>query len=60
FFHTVGCSVADQVEALHQAIVTRWANPSAPYGVHLTPVTARAGASVAAPPKGPSGRRVQR
>jgi len=59
FFHTVGCSVADQIEALHQAIVTRWADPSAPYGVRLTPVTARAGASVAIPPKGPSGRRVQ-
>lgn len=60
FFHTVGCSVADQVEALHQAIQARWADASAPYGVRLTPVTARAGASVAAPPKPASSRRTQR
>jgi DNA-binding LacI/PurR family transcriptional regulator len=60
FFHTVGCSVADQVETLHQAILARWADPSAPYGVRLTPVTARAGASVAPPPKAASGRRAQR
>ncbi|WP_284619358.1 GntR family transcriptional regulator [Aquabacterium humicola] len=51
FFHTVGCSVADQVDALNQVLHARWADPSAPYGVRLTPVTARAGASVAAPAK---------
>ena len=60
FFHTVGCSVADQVEALHQAILARWTDPSAPYGVRLTPVTARTGTSVAPPLKAVPGRRVQR
>jgi hypothetical protein len=60
FFHTVGCCVADQVEALHQAIDARGADPFAPYGVRLTPVTARAGGSVTAPPKAASGRRAQR
>jgi DNA-binding LacI/PurR family transcriptional regulator len=59
FFHTVGCSVADQVEGLHQAILARWADPSASYGVRLTPVVARAGVSVA-PPKAVLARRVQR
>jgi hypothetical protein len=60
FFHTVGCSVSDQVETLHRAIHARWADPSGPYGVRLTPVTARAGASVAGPPKAAPGRRPQR
>ncbi len=49
FFDVVGCSVADQVEALHGAIVARWADAGRPYGVHLTPVVRRAGASVAEP-----------
>ena len=52
FFDTVGCSVADQVDALYQAIQSRWADPASAYGVRLIPVTARAGlstASVAAP-----------
>ncbi|EJE54001.1 putative transcriptional regulator [Acidovorax sp. CF316] len=48
FFDVVGCSVADQVEALHGAIAARWADAGRPYGVHLTPVVRRAGASVAA------------
>lgn len=48
FFDVVGCSVADQVEALHGAIAARWADANRPYGVHLTPVTRRAGASLAA------------
>lgn len=60
FFDVVGCSVADQVEALHRAINARWADPSAPYGVWLTPVTRREGASVAAPPRSGSGRRPHR
>jgi DNA-binding LacI/PurR family transcriptional regulator len=60
FFHTVGCSVADQIEALQWAIRARWADPAGPYGIRLTPVTARAGASVAGPPKAASGRRLQR
>jgi DNA-binding LacI/PurR family transcriptional regulator len=50
FFDTVGCSVADQVEMLYQAIQARWAMPSAPYGVQFTPVRRQAGASVAPPP----------
>ena len=49
FFHTIGCSVADQVEALYQAICARWAEPGLPHGVHFTPITVRAGASAAAP-----------
>ncbi len=60
FFHVVGCSVVDQIEALHRAILTRWADPSAPYGVHLTPITDRAGASVGPIPKATAGRRPQR
>lgn len=48
FFDVVGCSVADQVQALHGAIAARWADAGRPYGVHLTPVVRRAGASVAA------------
>ncbi|HEX5685061.1 MAG TPA: GntR family transcriptional regulator [Ideonella sp.] len=47
FFDTVGCSVADQVESLYQAIQTRWADPARPYGVWLIPVTRRAGQSTA-------------
>ncbi len=47
FFEVVGCSVADQVDALHRAITARWADAETPYGVHLTPVTHRAGTSVA-------------
>lgn len=46
FFDTIGCSVADQAEYLHQAITARWANPSIPYGVRLIPVTSRAGQSI--------------
>ncbi|MBI5721106.1 MAG: winged helix-turn-helix transcriptional regulator [Burkholderiales bacterium] len=53
FFDIVGCRVADQVEQLHRAITTRWADPAAPYGVHLVPVTTREGHSVAAPPSAP-------
>lgn len=49
FFDTIGCSVADQVAQLHQAILSRWADPSRPYGIQLIPVGRRAGASVAAP-----------
>jgi DNA-binding LacI/PurR family transcriptional regulator len=49
FFDTVGCTVADQIEALHRAVHARWADPSLPHGVRLIPVTRRAGASVAAP-----------
>jgi DNA-binding LacI/PurR family transcriptional regulator len=48
FFDTVGCSVADQAEALYQAVAQRWADPAAPFGVRLIPVTQREGASVAA------------
>jgi hypothetical protein len=50
FFDTVGCSVADQIESLYEAINARWADPSIPYGVRLIPVTSRAGQSIAAPP----------
>jgi len=49
FFDTVGCSVADQVDYLYQAINARWTDPSIPYGVRLIPVTSRAGESIAAP-----------
>jgi DNA-binding LacI/PurR family transcriptional regulator len=49
FFDTVGCSVVDQIEYLYQAITTRWADPSLPYGVRFIPVTTRAGKSIAAP-----------
>lgn len=48
FFDVVGCSVADQVEALHGAIAARWADAHRPYGVHLTPVVRRVGTSVTA------------
>lgn len=50
FFDTMGCSVADQIEFLYQAINARWADPSLPYGVRLIPVTSKAGQSIAAPP----------
>ncbi len=48
FFDVVGCSVADQVDALHHAITARWADAHRPYGVHLTPVVRRVGTSVTA------------
>ncbi len=48
FFHVFGCSVADQIEALHHAVLTRWADVAKPYGAHLTPVTQRLSESVAA------------
>jgi len=51
FFDTIGCSVADQVEYLYQAINARWTDPSIPYGVRLIPVASRAGKSIGAPPK---------
>jgi hypothetical protein len=56
FFDTVGCSVADQVESLYQAIQARWADPACPYGVRLIPITRRAGqstATMAVPPAAP-------
>lgn len=49
FFEIVGSSIDDQVEALYQAINDRWLNPSLPYGVRLTRVTRKEGASVANP-----------
>lgn len=49
FFHVVGCSVSDQVQALMEALQSRWADPHAPHGVRLTPVTTRDGSSVAPP-----------
>lgn len=60
FFDMFGASVADQIDTLHQAIQARWADPSAPYGVRLTPVTRREGLSVSAPPKAASHRRTHR
>ena len=50
FFHTVGCAVEDQVAALHDAVLARWAVPDAPFRIRLTPVTERAGESVADAP----------
>lgn len=50
FFDTIGCSVADQIEGLYQAITARWADPSTPYGVRLIPVATRPGESIVAPP----------
>ncbi len=47
FFETVGCSVEDQAQTLYDAVVRRWSHPELPYGVHLTPVTHRAGRSTA-------------
>ncbi|MGS5089365.1 GntR family transcriptional regulator [Hydrogenophaga sp. A37] len=52
FFHTVGCRVSDQIDGLHQAIHARWSDPSAPHGIHLIPVAARTGQSVAPPANG--------
>lgn len=52
FFDVVGCRVADQVAALYDAIVARWADPGRPYGIRFVPVALRAGASVAAPASG--------
>ena len=49
FFDAIGCSVADQVESLYQAINARWTDPSIPYGVRLIPVVSRAGQSIATP-----------
>lgn len=49
FFETVGCSVADQAEGLHAAIVQRWADPQRPHAVRLIPLARRAGQSCAAP-----------
>lgn len=49
FFDTMGCSVADQIEYLYQAINARWADPSIPYGVRLIPVTTYRSQSIAAP-----------
>ena len=46
FFEIVGSSVEDQVETLYRAITDRWLDPTRPNGVHLTPVTRLAGASV--------------
>lgn len=58
FFHTVGSSVADQIDALHEVIQARWAHPSAPYAVRLTPVLCREGQSVA-PPAAPARSRLR-
>lgn len=49
FFEMQGCRVTDQAESLYKAINARWADPSAPYGVRLIPVTCCSGASVAGP-----------
>lgn len=56
FFHTVGCAVEDQVAALHEAVLARWATPDAPFRIRLTPVTERAGESVADAPAPASAR----
>ncbi len=56
FFDTIGCSVADQVETLYQAIHARWSDPTLPYGVRLIPVTCRAGQSIATPAEETHGR----
>lgn len=45
FFDIIGCSVADQIESLHQAIVDRWNHPDAPFGIRWIPVTGFAGHS---------------
>jgi DNA-binding LacI/PurR family transcriptional regulator len=47
FFETIGCSVADQVDALYQAVARHWQDEAQPYGVHLTPITRLPGASIA-------------
>jgi hypothetical protein len=59
FFDVVGCSVADQVDGLHEAITGHWADPGRPYGVRLTPLRRREGASCAPPPRAGT-RRTQR
>ena len=59
FFATVGCSVADQIDALHRTIHERWREPARPWGVRLIPVTERAGESIAAPPAALSATRVR-
>jgi DNA-binding LacI/PurR family transcriptional regulator len=46
FFYTIGCSVADQIEYLYQAIQAHWADAATAYGVKLLPVTTRTGKSV--------------
>ena len=56
FFHTVGCAVEDQVTALHEAVLARWATPDAPFRIRLTPVTEREGESVADAPAPRTGR----
>lgn len=47
FFEVIGSRIDDQVSALYQAIVDRWANPARPYGLVLTPVRRLEGMSVA-------------
>lgn len=49
FFDIVGTRVSDQVEALYAALLRRWSDPAAPYGVQLTPVTSLEGRSVTGP-----------
>jgi len=51
FFDTIGSRVADQIEEIYQAINARWADPSAPYALRLTPVSVRPGKSIQAPAK---------
>ncbi len=50
FFNAIGCSVDHQAQALHEVIVSRWAQPERPFGIFFTPVTQREGASVADAP----------
>ena len=57
FFDMVGGSMVDQVEALHQAVTARWADPSIPYGVRLIPIARREGESIATPAQAPSSRK---
>lgn len=49
FFDTIGCSVADQAQALHTAILERWSDPQRPHAVRLIPLKRRAGRSCASP-----------
>ncbi|MEJ8851293.1 GntR family transcriptional regulator [Variovorax rhizosphaerae] len=49
FFETFGCSVADQVDLLYQAIHRRWERPTRPYLLELLPLMHRVGSSVAKP-----------
>lgn len=46
FFSIVGCSLADQVEGLYQAVNDRWIQPTIPYGMRWIPVSCREGASM--------------